>query len=48
MMAGFFAAFLTGIFACKWMIVLVKRSSLRYFAYYCFAIAIVVLILFLF
>ena len=35
---GFFAAFITGMMACKWMIKLVKKSQLRYFAYYCFAI----------
>lgn len=37
--AGFIAAFLTGILACTWMISLVKRSNLKYFSYYCFAIA---------
>ena len=35
---GFIFAFLTGIFACKWMIKLVKNSQLKYFAYYCFII----------
>jgi len=34
--AGFAAAFLVGIIACTWMIKLVKRSKLSYFAYYCF------------
>ena len=37
--AGFVAAFFTGVFACQLMIRLVKRSQLRYFAYYCFAVA---------
>ena len=37
---GFLAAFITGIFACTLMIQLVKRSQLRYFAYYCFIVAI--------
>jgi len=32
---GFIAAFITGLFACKWMIALVKNSNLKYFAYYC-------------
>jgi undecaprenyl-diphosphatase len=32
---GFMAAFITGILACTWMIKLVKRSKLKYFAYYC-------------
>ena len=35
---GFIAAFFTGIFACKWMIKLVKNSQLKYFGYYCFII----------
>lgn len=35
--AGFAAAFIVGILACTWMIKLVKRSKLSYFAYYCFA-----------
>ncbi len=33
---GFFASFITGIFACKWMIGLVKKSQLIYFSFYCF------------
>lgn len=32
---GFFAAFISGLFACTWMISLVKRSKLSYFAIYC-------------
>lgn len=34
-LAGFMAAFISGYLACRWMIALVKRSQLRYFAYYC-------------
>ena len=34
--AGFVTAFIVGIIACTWMIQLVKRSKLSYFAYYCF------------
>tara|TARA_B100000989_G_scaffold296971_1_gene281450 strand:+ start:1982 stop:2773 length:792 start_codon:yes stop_codon:yes gene_type:complete len=33
---GFFASFITGIFACKWMVGLVKKSQLIYFSFYCF------------
>lgn len=33
--AGFIAAFISGYLACQWMIALVKRSKMRYFAYYC-------------
>lgn len=32
---GFIAAFLSGLLACKWMIALVKKSKLSYFAIYC-------------
>lgn len=41
---GFVAAFFTGILACVWMIKLVKKAELRWFAYYCFAVAGVVLV----
>ncbi|SDR83028.1 undecaprenyl-diphosphatase [Formosa sp. Hel1_31_208] len=33
--AGFIAAFVSGLFACTWMISLVKKSKLTYFAIYC-------------
>ncbi|WP_159022466.1 undecaprenyl-diphosphate phosphatase [Formosa sp. L2A11] len=33
--AGFIAAFVCGLFACTWMISLVKKSKLSYFAIYC-------------
>ena len=32
---GFFAAFISGLIACKWMINLVKKGKLVYFAIYC-------------
>lgn len=32
---GFVAAFLSGLFACKWMIDFVKKSKLKYFSIYC-------------
>lgn len=35
---GFVAAFITGLFACTWMINLVKRSKLTIFAIYCFIV----------
>ncbi len=38
MVAGFLAAFIFGVFACKWMIGIVKKSQLKFFAYYCFAV----------
>lgn len=37
---GFIAAFISGLFACKWMITLVKKSNLRYFAYYCIVVGV--------
>jgi undecaprenyl-diphosphatase len=33
--AGFVAAFIAGFFACTWMISLVRKSKLIYFAIYC-------------
>lgn len=35
---GFFAAFFTGILACTWMISLVKKAKLSWFAIYCFIV----------
>jgi len=35
MIAGFMAAFVAGLAACTWMIKLVKKSKLSYFAIYC-------------
>ena len=37
LLAGFLAAFVTGLLACTWMIKLVKKSQLKYFSFYCFA-----------
>jgi len=34
-LAGFAAAFISGYFACRWMITLVKRSKLIWFSIYC-------------
>lgn len=42
--AGFVVAFITGIFACTWMISLVKKSKLTYFAIYCFAVGSVAIV----
>lgn len=35
LVVGFIAAFISGCFACKWMIALVKKCKLIYFAIYC-------------
>ena len=41
LIAGFVAAFISGCFACKWMIQMVKKAKLIYFAIYCAIAAIV-------
>ena len=38
MALGFLAAFVSGLFACKWMISLVQNSKLYYFSIYCFTV----------
>lgn len=38
--AGFIAAFVSGLLACKWMIALVKKSKLSYFSIYCVVVGI--------
>jgi undecaprenyl-diphosphatase len=38
LITGFLAAFITGVIACKWMINMVKKGKLIYFAYYCITI----------
>jgi undecaprenyl-diphosphatase len=38
LISGFIAAFLAGIAACTWMIQIVKKSKLSYFAIYCFVV----------
>ena len=35
MLVGFLAAFVSGCFACRWMINIVKRGKLVYFGVYC-------------
>ena len=41
---GFFSAYITGIFACKWMIKLVKKSQLKYFSFYCVILGLVTIL----
>jgi len=41
---GFIAAFIAGLFACTWMIALVKKSKLSYFAIYCIAVGLIAII----
>lgn len=41
---GFIAAFVAGLFACTWMIALVKKSKLSYFAIYCSIVGVIAII----
>lgn len=41
---GFISAFISGLFACTWMIALVKKSKLTYFAIYCLIVGILAII----
>jgi len=44
LLIGFAAAFVTGLFACKWMLAIVRKGKLFYFAIYCFVVGASVLI----
>ena len=39
--AGLIAAFLAGLVACTWMIQLVRKSKLTYFAIYCVVVGLI-------
>lgn len=41
LIVGFFAAFISGLLACSWMIKLVKKGKLIYFAIYCLIIGVI-------
>ena len=41
LVAGFFAAFLSGLAACAWMIRIVKKAKLDYFAVYCIIVGLI-------
>jgi undecaprenyl-diphosphatase len=42
---GFIAAFISGYYACKWMITLVKNSRMIWFAIYCIIIGLISILL---
>ncbi len=42
--AGFLASFITGIIACVWMIKLVKKAKLSWFAIYCLVVGVIAII----
>lgn len=44
LLIGFFAALISGLAACKWMVGIVKKGSLIYFSIYCFLIGILAII----
>ncbi|GAB4244174.1 MAG: undecaprenyl-diphosphate phosphatase [Ekhidna sp.] len=44
LVVGFLAAFLSGFFACKWMIKIVKKGRLTHFSIYCFIVGAIAII----
>ena len=40
---GFLAAYIFGTIACKWMLSIVRKGKLIYFAYYCIVIALIII-----
>lgn len=45
LLCGFAAAFVSGLFACRLMVALVRKARLRWFALYCAAVALLILFL---
>ena len=45
MIVGFLAAFISGMAACKWMINIVSKGKLIYFAYYCVVAGVLTIVL---
>ena len=41
LLIGFVAAFVTGLFACRWMIALVRNCQLWWFSIYCFVVGLI-------
>lgn len=44
MAVGFVAAFISGCAACQWMVNIVKKGKLIYFAYYCVVVGLVAIV----
>lgn len=44
MVVGFLAAFIAGYLACKWMVGIVRKGKLTYFAAYCLVVGIVAIV----
>lgn len=45
LLVGFMAALISGIVACRWMVILVTRSKLRWFGMYCIAAGVFAIVL---
>lgn len=45
LLIGFITAFIAGLFACTWMIALVRKSKLSYFAIYCFVVGVIAIVI---
>ena len=44
LLIGFVSAFITGVFACRWMVTLVKKSQLKSFSIYCVAVGVIAIL----
>ncbi|SNT26474.1 undecaprenyl-diphosphatase [Ekhidna lutea] len=44
LIVGFVAAFIAGFVACKWMIKIVRKGKLTYFAAYCFVVGLIAIV----
>lgn len=44
LLVGFVAAFLSGFLACTWMVAIVKKGKLTYFAGYCFIVGLIAIV----
>lgn len=44
LLIGFLAAFISGLFACRWMIRIINQGKWIYFAYYCLVVGLVAII----
>lgn len=44
LLAGFMAAFISGLVACTWMIRIVKKAKLDYFALYCMIVGVIAIL----
>jgi undecaprenyl-diphosphatase len=44
LLVGFISSFIAGLFACKWMIGIVKKGNLIYFSVYCLIIGVLAII----